>query len=58
MSGFSETTVEDAPLDWLASLGVVCRPIEEGLLTVACINRVILGTVIYSVHFGTVMDAA
>ncbi len=33
------------------------RPIEDGLLEVSCINRVVLSTVIYSFHFGPVFDA-
>ena len=32
------------------------RPIENGLLAVSCINRVVLSTVMYSVHFGPVFD--
>ena len=31
------------------------RPIEDGLIDVCCINRVVLSTVIYTVHFGPVM---
>ena len=32
------------------------RPVEEGLVAVECINRVILSTVVYSVHFGPAFD--
>ena len=32
------------------------RPIEDGTLEVSCINRVVLSTVTYSVHFGPVFD--
>ena len=31
------------------------RPIEDGILKVCCINRVVLSTVMYSVHFGPVI---
>ena len=34
------------------------RPIEEGLLEVQCINRVVLSKVVYSVHFGPALDPA
>ena len=34
------------------------RPIEDGILEVSCINRVVLSTVVYSVHFGPVLDPA
>lgn len=33
------------------------RPIEDGLLKVTFINRVVLSTVKYSVHFGPVFDS-
>ena len=33
------------------------RPIKNGLLEVSCINRVVLSTVMYSVHFGPVFDS-
>ena len=32
------------------------RPVEEGLIEVKCINRVVLSTVAYSVHFGPALD--
>ena len=32
------------------------RPVEEGLVEVKCINRVVLSTVVYSVHFGPALD--
>ena len=32
------------------------RPIEDGLVQVQCINRVVLSTVTYSVHFGPALD--
>ena len=32
------------------------RPVEEGLVEVQCINRVVLSTVVYSVHFGPALD--
>ena len=38
------------------NFGIFGRPIEEGVLEVRCINRVVLSTVIYSVHFGPVFD--
>ena len=38
------------------NLAIFGRPIEEGLLEVSCVNRVILSTVNYSVHFGPVFD--
>lgn len=38
------------------NLAIFGRPIEEGLLDVSCVNRVILGMVNYSVHFGPVLD--
>ena len=40
-----------------ANLAIFGRPIEEGILKVSCINRILLSTVSYSVHFGPVMDA-
>ncbi len=41
-----------------SNLAIFGRPIEEGVLEVSCINRVVLSTVIYSVHFGPVFDAS
>ena len=38
-----------------ANFAIFGRPIEEGLINVCCINRVVLSTVFYSVHFGPVM---
>ena len=38
-----------------ANFAIFGRPIEEGLVDVCCINRVVLSTVLYSVHFGPVM---
>ena len=32
------------------------RPVEKGLVEVQCINRVVLSTVVYSVHFGPALD--
>ena len=40
-----------------SNFAIFGRPIEEGLLEVSCINRVVLSTVSYSVHFGPVFDA-
>ena len=40
-----------------SNFAIFGRPIEEGLLEVSCINRVVLSMVIYSVHFGPVFDA-
>ena len=40
------------------NLAIFGRPIKEGLLKVSCINRVILSTVVYSVHFGPVLEDA
>ncbi len=39
-----------------SNFAIFGRPIGEGLLEVSCINRVVLSTVIYSVHFGPVFD--
>ena len=39
-----------------ANFAIFGRPIREGLLEVSCINRVVLSTVSYSVHFGPVFD--
>lgn len=39
------------------NLAIFGRPIGEGLLKVSCINRVVLSKVIYSFHFGPVLDA-
>ena len=38
-----------------ANFAIFGRPIEEGLVDVCCINRVVLSTVLYSVNFGPVM---
>ena len=38
-----------------ANFAIFGRPIEDGLVDVRCINRVVLSTVLYSVHFGPVM---
>ena len=38
------------------NLGIFGRPIEDGLLDVSCINRIVLSMVNYSVHFGPVLD--
>ena len=35
-----------------ANFAVFGRPIHEGLVDVCCINRVVLSTVLYGVHFG------
>ena len=34
------------------------RPVEDGSVEVKCINRVVLSSVIYSVHFGPALDPA
>ena len=34
------------------------RPVEERLVDVQCVNRVVLSTVVYSVHFGPALDQA
>ena len=34
------------------------RPVEARLVDVQCVNRVVLSTVVYSVHFGPVLDQA
>ena len=39
-----------------ANFAIFGRPIQEGLVDVCCINRVVLSTVRYSVHFGPVME--
>ena len=39
-----------------ANFAIFGRPIQEGLVDVCCINRVVLSTVSYSVHFGPVME--
>lgn len=39
-----------------ANYAIFGRPIQEGLITVSCINRVILSGVHYSVHFGPVIE--
>ena len=41
-----------------SNFGIFGRPIEEGLLEASCINRAVLSTVIYSVHFGPVFDVS
>lgn len=38
-----------------ANFAIFGRPIEDGLVNVHCINRVVLSTVLYSVHFGPVI---
>ena len=38
-----------------ANIAIFGRPIQDGLVDVCCINRVVLSTVLYSVHFGPVM---
>ena len=38
-----------------ANFAIFGRPIQEGLVDVRCVNRVVLSTVFYSVHFGPVM---
>ncbi|MDE0264816.1 MAG: RES family NAD+ phosphorylase [Bryobacterales bacterium] len=35
-----------------ANFAIFGRPIQEGLVDVCCINRVVLSTVLYGVHFG------
>ena len=39
-----------------SNFAIFGRPIKEGLLDVSCINRIVLSTVIYSIHFGPVFD--
>ena len=39
-----------------ANFAIFGRPIQEGLIDVSCINRVVLSSVFYSVHFGPVME--
>lgn len=34
------------------------RPVEARLVDVQCVNRVVLSTVVYSVHFGPALDQA
>ena len=41
-----------------ANFAIFGRPVQEGLVDVCCINRVVLSTVFYSVHFGPVMEDA
>ena len=36
----------------IPNLAIFGRPIQEGMLTVTCINRVILRKATYSIHFG------
>ena len=38
-----------------ANFAIFGRPVQEDLVEVCCINRVVLSTVSYSVHFGPVM---
>ena len=38
-----------------ANFAIFGRPIHEGLVEICCINRVVLSTVLYTVHFGPVM---
>lgn len=38
-----------------ANFAIFGRPIKEGLVNVCCINRVVLSSVVYSVHFGPVL---
>ena len=38
-----------------ANFAIFGRPVQEGLVEVCCINRVVLSTVSYSVHFGPVI---
>ena len=38
-----------------ANFAIFGRPIQEGLVNVCCINRVVLSSVLYSVHFGPVI---
>ena len=40
-----------------SNFAIFGRPIEKGLLEVSCINKVVLSTVTYSVHFSPVFDA-
>ena len=40
----------------LPNYAIFGRPVEEGLVEVQCINRVVLSTVVYSVHFGPALD--
>ena len=45
---------EASKISW--NLAVFGRPIQDELIEVACINRVVLSSVHYSVHFGPVVD--
>ena len=38
-----------------ANFAIFGRPIEDGLVDVCCINRVVLSSVFYAVHFGPVL---
>ena len=46
--------IEKAKLS--ANIAIFGQPIQEGLINVACINRIVLTRVSYSVHFGPVME--
>ena len=39
-----------------ANLAIFGRPIHEGVVEICCINRVVLSTVLYSFHFGPVVE--
>ena len=39
-----------------ANFAIFGRPIQEGLVDIRCVNRVVLSKVSYSVHFGPVME--
>ena len=45
---------EDAKIS--PNYAIFGRPVEKGLVEVQCINRVVLSTVGYSVHFGPALD--
>ena len=42
---------------FVPNIGIFGRPVEEGLVDVSSINRVLLQRVTYSVHFGPILDA-
>ena len=39
-----------------ANIAIFGRPIQEGLIKITCINRIVLSKVSYSVHFGPVLE--
>ena len=55
-SGLSNRSISELrPMEaakMIPNLAIFGRPIQEGMLTVTCINRVILRKATYSIHFG------